>query len=94
MESYNFVLQFQYDSGDPLVCNNVLVGYYQGGDLCGIFQNLDIYANVAIYRRWIIQTMRKNSVEESGYVDEENDFDGHDKSIMLTKNESDCGSDY
>lgn len=52
------------DKGAPLVQNGHLIGHFLGGDDCNMFGNPEVYSNIAAYRDWIIETVKKNSNEE------------------------------
>lgn len=47
--------------GDTLVCKGKLIGLFNGGDLCNVFQTYGAYTNVELYRQLILDTIKKNT---------------------------------
>ena len=44
--------------------NNILIGFYIGGDTCNYHGVPDLYTDVSALRQWIEGTIKKNSKKE------------------------------
>lgn len=70
-----FVLHFpQNDTGAPLVKNKQLIGWFLGGDNCNIYGQVEVYANAASLRQWVIDTIKKSSNEDEMEGIDDDDF--------------------
>lgn len=72
VSNVRFWFWFQGDQGDPLVCGKKLLGHFIGGNVCNLLPDIELYSNIAAYKKWVIQTIKDHSVgDESDGVEDE-----------------------
>lgn len=76
--------------GDPLVCKGKLIGLFNGGDLCNVFQTYGVYTIVEFYKQWILDTIRKNTNPQE-IADDINDGRDDDDSTANHNQDDDFG---